>query len=181
MEPDPTARGYLLLHKSLGRHGEGINPFDSMGKGHERSLWKQEAQVKAHCPAAPDAHGTAFALGTDCPEVRGTPSMRGTIPAALPVPSQRLPLIFTGPRASVSSPNQLLPNCSDLPFPDPYHPGSSPIYSPNFLNCSYFHYQPLRLFCLWKLSFHSPGVEIKRKLSSFTLQSLYTAQEGYNS
>lgn len=32
-----------------------------MGKGHEPSLWKQEeAQVKAHCLAAPNAHGTAF-------------------------------------------------------------------------------------------------------------------------
>lgn len=96
MEPNPTARGCLLLCKALGRHGEGTNPLDSMGKGRERSLWEQEeARVRTHCLAAPDAHGTAFALGTDCPEVRATPSVTGNIPAALPAPSRRLPLSFS--------------------------------------------------------------------------------------
>lgn len=95
MEPHPTARGCLLLCKALGRHREGTNHFDSMGKGHERSLWEQEeAWVRAHCLTAPDAHGIAFALGTDCPEVRGTLSVTGNIPAAIPAPSQRLPLSF---------------------------------------------------------------------------------------
>lgn len=115
MEPDPTARGCLLLRKALGRHREGTNAFDSMGKGYERSLWKQEeARVKAHCLAAPDA------LRTVCASELGyrLSCMTGNIPAALPVPFQRLPLIFTGPRASVCSPEQLFPTCSDLPLPD---------------------------------------------------------------
>lgn len=88
----------FALTKALGRHREGINPFDSMGKGHEPSLWKQEeARVKAHCLAVPMpmAQPLPQSLATDSPEVRGTSSMTGNIPAALPVPSQRLPLSFS--------------------------------------------------------------------------------------
>lgn len=47
MEPEPTARGCLLLHKALGRHREGIKPFDSVGKGQERCLWKEEEEARA--------------------------------------------------------------------------------------------------------------------------------------
>lgn len=117
MEPNPTATAWLLLRKALGRHEEGKNPFDSMGKGHERSLWKQEeAQVKVQCPAAPDAHGRAFASVLGYRLVRGTPSTTGNIPA-LPVPSQRLPLSFSLARGRLQ-PDQLPPNCTDPPFPD---------------------------------------------------------------
>lgn len=40
----------------------------------------------------PTAQPFPQSLGTGSPDVRGTPSTTGNIPAALPVPSQRLPL-----------------------------------------------------------------------------------------
>lgn len=111
-----------------------------MGKGHERSLWEQEeARVRAHGPAAPDAHGTAFALGTDCPEVRGTASVTGDIPAALQACPKGCRSHFHCPEGLGLQPSPV-PNCSDLPSPDPYCSASSPVYGPDFLNCSFFHY-----------------------------------------
>lgn len=75
---------------------------------------------------------------TGSSEVCGTPSMTSAIIAALPIPSQEIPIsVFTSQRAAVYNPHQLLSNYRVLLFQDWYRYGSLPIHNPDFLNCLY--------------------------------------------
>ena len=82
---------------------------------------KEETQLKARCLPFLEPHDTAATsiLPYRSSEVCGTPSMTSHIPAALPVPPQKMPISnFTSQRAAVYSPDQLLLNYSELLFQD---------------------------------------------------------------